>query len=82
MSYDEKYADFSLSRQEQQNLPDLRFADKIFFLQISDLRTGTLQKYADLQLRNEPQKLWICDLPTIRILYFFWLIFILILQGA
>jgi hypothetical protein len=29
-----------------------------------DLRTGTLQKLADLRLQNEPQNLWIYDFRT------------------
>jgi hypothetical protein len=38
-----------------------------FFLanvRIFDLRTDTLQKSADLRLRNEPKNLRICDLRT------------------
>jgi hypothetical protein len=39
---------------------------KITNLRICDFRTGTPQKFADLQLRNEPKNLRICDLWTKR----------------
>jgi hypothetical protein len=38
------------------------FAICITNSQICNLRTGTTQKYEDLQLQNEPKNLQICDL--------------------
>jgi hypothetical protein len=35
-------------------------------LRICDLRTGTPQEFEDLQLRNQPKNLLICDLRTLK----------------
>ncbi len=42
-----------------------KFTDlRINHYKFMDLQTGTPQNFADLQLRNEPKNLWICDLRT------------------